>query len=76
MGCSRTDPSTMQDIPIDCGKASLCNTYACDCSATACRVSSLNAYGMSFDLVITGTTSDGTISGELGNHGVHFVRGQ
>jgi hypothetical protein len=76
MGCALSDPTTMQDIPIDCGKVSLCNSYACNCSATACRVSSFNESGMSFDLVLTGMTADGAISGELGNHGVHFVQGQ
>jgi hypothetical protein len=29
---------------------------------------------LSFDLTITGDNADGTISGELGDHNVHFVR--
>ncbi len=75
MGCSVEDPSG-QEIPFDCGKAGLCNSYACDCSATRCVVSSLPGIGLSFDLTINGATADGTISGELGDHGVHFVRSQ
>jgi hypothetical protein len=51
----------------------LCSTYACDCSATACRGSQI-APNLSFDLTISGTTADGDISGELGDHQVHFVR--
>jgi hypothetical protein len=74
MGCTLQDPSTMQDVPIDCGKAGLCNSYACACSATRCVVSSLPGIGLSFDLTIQGASADGTISGELGNHSVHFER--
>jgi hypothetical protein len=81
-GCLRTDPSSTPelqtaDIPIDCGKAGLCNSYACDCSATGCSAQSTSiGNDLSFDLTITGTNADGTISGELGDHGVHFVREQ
>jgi hypothetical protein len=76
MGCSVTDPSTMQDVPIDCGKLGLCENYTCECSATACRASSLIELGLTLDLTISGPTADGTISGELGDHAVHFVRAQ
>lgn len=47
--CSTTDPSTMQRMPVDCGKAGLCDNYTCDCSASSCRVSSLTSPGMSVD---------------------------
>jgi hypothetical protein len=74
-GCHLEDPSTMQGIPVDCGKAELCNNYACACSASGCRVSSLSiGADIAFDLTISGTNADGAISGELGDHGVHFVR--
>ena len=76
MDCTTQDPSTLQDVPIDCGKAGLCISYACACSATRCTVSSLPGIGLSFDLTITGASADGTISGELGDHGVHFERSQ
>ena len=76
-GCTLIDPATMKDTPIDCGKAVLCERNTpCECSATACRGSSSTEPGISFDLTITASTADGTISGELGDHGVHFVRAQ
>jgi hypothetical protein len=51
----------------------LCQSLACDCSATACRGAQV-APNLTFDLTISGATADGTISGELGDHQVHFVR--
>lgn len=53
----------------------LCQSYACDCSATACRGAQV-APNLTFDLTISGATADGTISGELGDHQVHFVRAE
>jgi hypothetical protein len=53
----------------------LCSSYACDCSATACRGAQIPP-NLSFALTISGATADGTISGELGDHAVHFVRAQ
>jgi hypothetical protein len=85
VACAITDPTTMQSVPIDCGKAALCDS-TCDCSATACRVRDwtdpqvvagvLGEPGLSFDLSIHGATADGTMSGGLGEHPVHFVRAQ
>lgn len=77
-GCTLTDPTSLMSMPIDCGKAQLCwlGNEPCECSATACRGSSSTEPDITFDLTITGATADGTISGELGDHGVHFVRAQ
>jgi hypothetical protein len=75
--CAYTDPSTGQSTPIDCGKESLCGFDSpCDCSATACRVANWAGPDLSFDLTINATTADGTMSGLLGDHAVHFVRAQ
>ena len=56
------------------GAPELCEDgHPCVCSATSCRVASSSA-GLSFDLTVMGTNADGTISGVLGDHEVHFVR--
>lgn len=76
-GCTSIDPVTMKEMPIDCGKAVLCERNTpCECLATGCRGSSSTEPDLTFDLTITGATADGTISGELGDHNVHFVRAQ
>lgn len=72
IGQEQTDPSGLGATDT-CPWAYLCTSYACDCTATACRGSQI-APNLSFDLTISGTTADGTISGELGNHQVRFVR--
>jgi hypothetical protein len=84
--CSYQDPSTMQDVPVDCGRLILCELNSpCDCSATACGArdwmnpEAFDQPGteeptLSFDLTISGDTADGTLSGLLGDHAVHFVR--
>jgi hypothetical protein len=79
-----TNPTTMQSVPVECGKAELCSNTPCVCSATACRVwdwmdpqvvdELAGEPDLSFDLSINGATADGTMSGELGDHPVHFVR--
>ncbi|MGH7437063.1 MAG: hypothetical protein ACRENE_15420 [Polyangiaceae bacterium] len=78
-GCAYADPATGNDIPADCGKMELCSylKMPCDCSATSCseRVTTNQLY-IAFDLVISGSRADGTISGALGDHAVHFVRAQ
>ncbi len=75
-GCSETNSATREEMPVDCGKLALCMfTVPCDCSATRCRVASSGPV-LSFDLMLTSTTADGTISGLLGDHDVHFVRAQ
>jgi hypothetical protein len=75
--CSATDPATGNAIPVDCGKLGLCFHSAgpCDCTATGCSemVTTDQAY-INFDLVISGSHADGTISGWFGDHAVHFVR--
>jgi hypothetical protein len=77
MGCSLQDPGTMTDMPIDCGKWELCFFDApCTCSATGCQVRPSTQPDLTIDLTVTGATADGTISGLLGDHDVHFVRAQ
>jgi hypothetical protein len=79
-----TNPTTNESVPVECGKAELCSNIPCECSATACRVRDwmhpqvvdelAGEPDLSFDLSINGATADGTMSGELGDHPVHFVR--
>ncbi len=76
--CSQSAPNTLQMVPVDCGKLELCEfSTACQCSATGCERSTgplePNLY---FDLMVAGTSADGTISGALGDHNVHFIRTQ
>jgi hypothetical protein len=73
-GCVLTDPATMSQLPMDCGKIELCQNSPCNCSATGCRVNPSNQPDLAFDLAILGANADGTISGLLGEHNVHFVR--
>jgi hypothetical protein len=75
-GCSATDPQTMAVVPFDCGKWELCigMSSPCQCSATGCQVNPSTQPDTSFDLVLAGDSADGTISGGLGDHRVHFTR--
>jgi len=74
-GCPMIEPATTGEMPNDLGKEELCGPGSpCNCSATTCRESSSLAPDITFDLTIAGSTADGTISGELGDHDVHFVR--
>ncbi len=75
MGCALQDPVTITDVPVDCGKLDLCSySTPCTCSATGCQVNPSTQPDLTFDLTVTGATADGTISGFLGDHDVHFVR--
>jgi hypothetical protein len=73
-GCSQFDPVAMKDVPSDCGKSELCENSPCDCSATGCRVRSATKPDLAFNLVVTDASADGTITGGLGDHAVHFSR--
>jgi hypothetical protein len=74
--CSFVDPGTGKEIPVDCGKFELCTGNSpCACSATGCREAmTSNQLYIEFALVISGSKADGTVSGALGDHQVHFVR--
>lgn len=83
--CVFTDFATMKQVAMDCGKYELCQNSPCDCSATACHVRSSTPAvasepdgepNLAFALVVAGANADGTISGALGAHNVHFVRAQ
>jgi hypothetical protein len=74
-GCSLAELGAPNAVPVDCGKFELCNNSPCDCSATGCReATTSNQPYLDFALVISGSKADGTASGALGDHEVHFVR--
>jgi hypothetical protein len=70
-GCFAFDPNTMQRTAVDCGKFELCPS-ACECSETGCRVRTSPNPDLSLDLVLAGTSADGSTSGVFGNYRVHF----
>jgi hypothetical protein len=76
-GCGQTDPTTMAFVPRDCGKICLCTAGPgpCACNATACSVdvTSTNA-DLSFDVVVSNGSADGSTSGTFGDHNVHLKR--
>ncbi len=78
MGCVMVD-SDGASSPLDCGKLRLCGGLGptvCQCSATACRVSTLPTPATSLDLVIARATADGTMTGEFGDYPAEFTRSQ
>jgi hypothetical protein len=78
--CFAVDPTTMQNLPIDCGKSDLCSAFPgmapCQCSATGCLIDPSANSDISFDLMVAGAKADGTTSGGLGKGNVSFVRAQ
>jgi len=73
--CSQTDPNTMQQIIVDCGKLQLCSPGAvCECSAEGCTVGTLGG-GTHFDLSLNVPKSDGSVAGLDGSvHNVHLTK--
>jgi hypothetical protein len=71
--CALIDPNTQANVPVDCGKLSLCwgPTSTCNCSPSGCGLSTAKLGGADFDIFLTGDTASGSAT-SLGN--VHFVK--
>jgi len=73
--CTQTDPNTMQQFKVDCGKLQLCSLGAiCECRAEGCTVSPLGG-GTHFDLSLNVPKSSGSVAGLDGSvHNVHLTK--
>jgi hypothetical protein len=61
--CSTTDPVTMKDVPLDCGKLELCNLGSqCACTAKACAADPAVSL-VHFDLRFDGAKFAGSAAG-------------
>jgi hypothetical protein len=76
MRCALLDPATNQYVPVDCGKFALCSqSFICLCDASTCSLNDDGRSRTSFDLNLSsGTAASGSLSGQLGQHNVHFTR--
>ncbi len=71
--CSQIDPSTNNSVAVDCGKLMLCSlARICVCSSTGC-VSALNTDSIQFDMALTATSADGSITGRIGDHNIRLT---
>jgi hypothetical protein len=59
--CYLTDPSTGQDLAMDCGKLMLCQYPVCRCNATECTAASTT--GISCDLHFYAAEATGSCTG-------------
>jgi hypothetical protein len=74
-GCVLVDPTTMQQVSIDCEKLAMCGPTAgiCSCGSQSC---SSSAYaGVHIDLTVAGSQADGVMLGNgSGSMKVHFTK--
>jgi hypothetical protein len=64
-GCWQPDPTTQEEVPIDCGKLALCGiAHVCTCTASACSIPPAEASApIQLDAALTpdGTQLTGTL---------------
>jgi cysteine-rich repeat protein len=74
--CYQQNPANGQNTVVDCGKFNLCVvSRVCLCSTTACVFDPNGGTPASFDLAISGTTANGSVTGIIGDRAnVHFTQ--
>ncbi|MGH7437062.1 MAG: hypothetical protein ACRENE_15415, partial [Polyangiaceae bacterium] len=74
-GCSLTDPTTLQEAPVGCGRLHFCDVV-CQCVATGCALNQTSnaVVDLSLRLVLTGDVASGTTYGAFGSYAVNFKR--
>ena len=75
--CAVTNPLTPATVPADCGKCFvLCDGppqfRPCDCDANGCTLTTAQS-DATFDMAVAGLKADGTMTGQFGDHNVHFT---
>jgi hypothetical protein len=79
-GCCTNPPDGGATVHLDCCKFQLCqaNTGVCICDNAGCNANIppiLPQWAdLLFDMHLSGTNLDGSITGPLGNHNVHLVQ--
>jgi hypothetical protein len=74
--CSQTNPQTKKEVPVDCGKLSLCGIGpgVCSCTSAGCGPSTPSNVS-TFDVFVTSDTASGSVQGSpLGAGNVHFLK--
>jgi hypothetical protein len=74
--CAQQNPKTNQWVPVDCDKLWLCSIDTpCVCSASGCAADPNGIIGTaSFDLVVSGATASGGVTGPPATGTAHFTK--